>query len=63
MFTLYVRKYFTAGPLKGLYYNDKVTGSDMDKLARQWAVGTEVKRPVGCSPYRIVDASFQSFAR
>jgi len=63
MFTLYVRKLFTGGFSKGLTYNDKVTGSDMDKLYRQWKPGTEVKRPAGGSPYRIVDASFQSFAR
>lgn len=60
---IYVTKLFIDGPLKGLTYHDSVTGSDAARLAKDWCVGTVVRKPVGGSPYRIVDASFQKYAR
>jgi hypothetical protein len=63
MTTIYFTKLFTAGPLKGLTYQDKATGPDVATLAKFYRVGREVKKPIGGSPYRIVDASFQNYAR
>lgn len=62
--TIYFTKLFTGGLLKGLTYQDTATGPDVATLAKQYRIGREVKRPVGGgSPYRIIDASFQSYAR
>lgn len=61
--TIYFTKLFTGGLLKGLTYQDKATGPDVATLAKQYRIGREVKRPIGGSPYRIIDASFQSYAR
>lgn len=63
MHTIYFTKLFTGGVLKGLTYHDQATGADVTALAKQFRIGREIRRPVCGSPYRIVDASFQKYAR
>jgi len=59
---IYFTKLFLDGALKGLTYHDSVTGPDAAKLAKTWRIGRTFK-PYAGSSYRIVDASFQKYAR
>lgn len=60
---IYVTKLFLTGNLKGLAIKDSVTGSDAGRLAKFWHVGREYRECGTGSRVRIVDASFQNYAR
>ena len=64
MQTIYFTKFFTAGVLKGLTINEKVSFPTVEACVdyvRRGAKG--IKKPLGGSPYKIIDWSFQSYAR
>lgn len=62
--TLYFTKEFTGGLLKGLHHNGSMTFENVEDAAEFLKVMRKgVKKPIGGSPYRIVDASFQKYWR
>ena len=62
--TLYFTKLFTGGNLKGILYTGTMTFVSPEAASEFIKAGRKgVKRPIGGSPYRIVDASFQDYRR
>ena len=63
METVYFTKEFTKGFLKGIRIIESISFPTVEDCARFAVVGREVKKPIGGSPYKIVDASFQNYSR
>ena len=63
MTRIYVTKLFLSGNLKGLAIKDSIPGSDAAKLAKFWHIGREYRETGTRARVRIVDASFQNYAR
>ena len=60
--TLYFTKTFTAGILKGITINESLPFVSVDR-AEVWRKAVTAKGLKGRLPYRIVDYSYQSYAR
>jgi len=64
MHTVYFTKLFTGGTLKGLTYHGSISYPTLEACAAFIAHGRKgVRKPIGGSPYKIVDASFQDYRR
>ena len=62
METLYFTRQFTRGPLCGLTHQDRISFSTADSCLA-WVAAINAKERRGKVEYRIIDRSFQSYAR
>jgi len=64
MVTLYFTKQFTGGLLKGIRITESMRFASPE-LASEWVAWARkgCKKPIGGSPYKVIDASFQNYAR
>jgi len=64
METLYFTKQFTGGLLKGIRIIESMRFASPE-LASNWlkVARAGIRKPIGGSPYKVIDASFQNYTR
>ena len=63
MTTIYFTIQFTGGTLKGLTHTSAMTFTTIEAAAAFGRIGRVCRKPIGGSPYRVVDSSFQDYRR
>lgn len=64
MVTIYFTKQFTGGLLKGLTHTGSMQFVSIER-ASEWVSWARkgCRKPIGGSPYKVIDASFQNYQR